>query len=286
MWTVLLPCLKQGNTMAKDSGWPSSLTITLSRNQPQPPPRPSWPTRTLRTWPKDTDSMRNSSCWGKTGRKLDKDAVFPWQHSFIFHILRINDALTLPFSNLLTLFLLMIIRRSPVSPRSPITLRKTLASVPLPLTLPVQMVTRYFITEKDNREGHTVTYCHEGTGHYWHRFWVSAHTLGSKCLCAFRIKSSVCFLQGSGSSMSTPVAGSSLAISLSSSLMSSQRPHWKEYFSIVRVLSNVTCKESQPHVSSRAPWSSSHDLTFDAYSDLKVWFFFLWNHLNRSLIYT
>lgn len=42
-------------------------------------------------------------------------------------------------------------RRSPVSPRSPITLRKTLASVPPPLTLPVQMVTRYFITETDKR---------------------------------------------------------------------------------------------------------------------------------------
>lgn len=55
-------CLKQGNSMAMDSGWPSSLTSTLSRNQPQPPPRPSWPTRTRRTRPKDTDSMRNSSC--------------------------------------------------------------------------------------------------------------------------------------------------------------------------------------------------------------------------------
>lgn len=54
--------------------------------------------------------------------------------------------LTLPFSNLLTLFLLIIIRRSPVSPRSPMMLRKTLASVPLPLTFPVQMVTRYFST--------------------------------------------------------------------------------------------------------------------------------------------
>lgn len=63
-------------------------------------------------------------------------------------LLSVDDALTLPFSNLLTLFLLMIMSRSPVSPRSPITLRKTLASVPLPLTLPVQIVTRYFITEK------------------------------------------------------------------------------------------------------------------------------------------
>lgn len=66
------------------------------------------------------------------------------------------DDLTLPFSNLLTLFLLIIMRRSPVSPRSPITLRKTLASVPLPLTLPVQMVMRYFITETDKgRQIHT-----------------------------------------------------------------------------------------------------------------------------------
>lgn len=40
---------------------------------------------------------------------------------------------------------------SPVSPRSPIILRKTLASVPPPLTLPVQMVTRYFSTETEKR---------------------------------------------------------------------------------------------------------------------------------------
>jgi len=70
---------------------------------------------------------------------------------------RINNALTLPFSNLLTLFLLINMSLSPVSPRSPMTLRKTLASVPLPLTLPVQMVTRYFITRKKHkgRGGHS-----------------------------------------------------------------------------------------------------------------------------------
>lgn len=39
-----------------------------------------------------------------------------------------------------------------MSPRSPITLRKTVASVPLPLTVPVQIVTRYFITKK----GHVI----------------------------------------------------------------------------------------------------------------------------------
>lgn len=64
---------------------------------------------------------------------------------------QLGHDLTLPFSNLLTLFLLVIMSRSPVSPRSPMMLRKTLASVPPPPTLPVQMVTRYFITEKDRR---------------------------------------------------------------------------------------------------------------------------------------
>lgn len=58
-----LACLKQGNSLADASGWPSSLTVTLSRNQPQPPPRPSCPTRTLQTRPRHTASMRNSSCW-------------------------------------------------------------------------------------------------------------------------------------------------------------------------------------------------------------------------------
>lgn len=63
-------------------------------------------------------------------------------------LLSVKDELTLPLSNLLTLFLLIIMSRFPVSPRSPIILRKTVASVPLPLTSPVQMVARYFITKK------------------------------------------------------------------------------------------------------------------------------------------
>lgn len=63
-----------------------------------------------------------------------------------------NKSPTFPFSNLLTLFLLVIMGRSPVSPRSPNRLRNTVASVPLPLTSPVQIVTRYFITEERNRD--------------------------------------------------------------------------------------------------------------------------------------
>lgn len=59
---------------------------------------------------------------------------------------------TLPFSNLLTLFLLVIMSLSPVSPRSPMTLRKTLASVPPPLMLPVLMVMRYFVTKAQNQQ--------------------------------------------------------------------------------------------------------------------------------------
>ena len=163
---AILPCLKQGNWTAKDSGWPSSLTITLSRNQPQPPPRPSWPTRTLRTWPTMTDSMRNSSCWGKTERKLRKN-VCNTQNFYLFtHSFLNNNSLTFPFSNLLTLFLLINMRRSPVSPKSPIILRKTLASVPLPLTLPVQIVTRYFITEERKREESTLS-SKIPSGHTW-----------------------------------------------------------------------------------------------------------------------
>lgn len=87
---VLLPCLKQGNSMAIVSGWPSSLTITLSRNQPQPPPRPSWPTRTLRTWPKDTDSMRNSSCWREDREKKDVCSTFPRLYVFILCVLMMH----------------------------------------------------------------------------------------------------------------------------------------------------------------------------------------------------
>lgn len=90
--------------------------------------------------------MRNSSCWRseKQGQGLNGH-VSPVDWSpFFFRV-----DLTLPFSNLLTLFLLVIMSRSPVSPRSPMTLRKTLASVPPPPTLPVQMVTRYFITGRD-----------------------------------------------------------------------------------------------------------------------------------------
>ena len=79
---------------------------------------------------------------------------------FCVHLL-INNTLTFPFSNLLTLFLLIIMSRSPVSPRSPITLRKTLASVPLPPTSPVQMVTRYLITGGKRESNHIIlsTYC-------------------------------------------------------------------------------------------------------------------------------
>lgn len=113
---------------------------------------------------------------------------------------------------------------SPVSPRSPTMLRKTLASVPPPLTLPVQMVTRYFITEKHKRRqvhARAAPYAVGLTG------WSS---------------------RGSGSPMMAPVAGSSLMISLSSSFTSSQRPHWNEYFSIVKVFSSVTCRESLPLV--------------------------------------
>lgn len=66
------------------------------------------------------------------------------------------DDLTLPFSNLLTLFLLVTMSLSPVSPSSPMMLRKTLASVPLPPTLPVQMVTRYFSTETEKTDSRLV----------------------------------------------------------------------------------------------------------------------------------
>lgn len=128
---------------------------------------------------------------------------------------------------------------SPMSPRSPMILRKTLASVPPPLTLPVQMVTRYFITVKGNREEDPLIMCLHMT---------------TLCKSQFQnmhlgfIEQHEHFLQGSGSSMMAPVAGSSLMISLSSSFTSSQRPHWNEYFSIVRVFSKVTCGKSQPQV--------------------------------------
>lgn len=54
--------------------------------------------------------------------------------------------LTLPFSNLLTVLMQFWRMRSPVSPWSPMRQTKTLASVPLPLTVPVHTVTRYLIT--------------------------------------------------------------------------------------------------------------------------------------------
>lgn len=60
-------------------------------------------------------------------------------------------SLTFPFSNLFTLFLQLTRHRSPESPWSPIRFRKTDASVPLPLTVPVQTVTLYLITETQNQ---------------------------------------------------------------------------------------------------------------------------------------
>lgn len=68
-----LTCLLQGNSTLADSGWPSSLISTLSRNQPQPPPRPSWPIRTLLRVPSDTASITNSSAWGKQSERKKRD---------------------------------------------------------------------------------------------------------------------------------------------------------------------------------------------------------------------
>lgn len=67
IWMQVHDCdLLHGNSTACDSAWPSSRTCTLSRNHPQPPPRPSWPIRTRRTCPIDTASMMNSSAWDQT----------------------------------------------------------------------------------------------------------------------------------------------------------------------------------------------------------------------------
>lgn len=55
--------LLHGNSTACASAWPSSLTITLFRNQPQPPPLPSCPILTLRICPRATASIMNSSNW-------------------------------------------------------------------------------------------------------------------------------------------------------------------------------------------------------------------------------
>lgn len=55
--------LLQGNATAWASACPSSLTITLLRNQPQPPPLPLCPILTLWTCPIATASTINSSNW-------------------------------------------------------------------------------------------------------------------------------------------------------------------------------------------------------------------------------
>lgn len=57
---------------------------------------------------------------------------------------------TFAFSNLLTLFLQLTSQRSPLSPLSPIRLRKTDASVPLPPIVPVHTVTLYLMTADQN----------------------------------------------------------------------------------------------------------------------------------------
>lgn len=126
---------------------------------------------------------------------------------------------TFPFSNLLILFLQFTSCRSPVSPWSPIRLRKTDASVPLPLTVPVQTVILYLMTAEN-------------------------HIIQSNCIFLSILldvygEYKWMYLLGSGSAISSPVAGSSLTTSLSSSLVSSHRSQGNAYFSFVNVFIRV-----------------------------------------------
>lgn len=118
-----------------------------------------------------TASIINSSSWThkedrikkspKTADQRKKAEKAPHNNCCIYWVLWICGLsqftleefwiLTFPFSNLLTLFLQLTSQRSPVSPCSPIRLRKTEASVPLPLTFPVHTVTLYLTTGTQNR---------------------------------------------------------------------------------------------------------------------------------------